>query len=166
MLNIFQKSLTTLLVQSSCLQLGLYKETVIQSIMRNGPAVFWENSDLWHYVLYHVWTFPCCIVWRGWWIHVLNWYIVGTWQSRVAMIKCTPSYTLVLSLIIHNYYQTSNVRCAKSPKFNVSRPVLQLSLPNPIHWSQVLSWKWKCSWSIVDRRCSNYVWVINKVIAY
>ena len=36
----------------------------------------------------------------------------------------------------------------------------------PIHWSQVLSQEWRCSWSSADRRCSNYIWVINNVIAY
>ena len=35
----------------------------------------------------------------------------------------------------------------------------------PIHWSQVLSWEWRCSWSSADRRCSNYIWVINNFIA-
>ena len=35
-----------------------------------------------------------------------------------------------------------------------------------IHWSQLLSWKWRCSWSSADRRCSNYIWVINNFIAY
>ena len=36
----------------------------------------------------------------------------------------------------------------------------------PIRWSQVLSWEWRCSWSSADRRCSNYIWVINNLIAY
>ena len=36
----------------------------------------------------------------------------------------------------------------------------------PIHWSQMLSWEWRCSWSSADRRCSNYIWVINSFIAY
>ena len=36
----------------------------------------------------------------------------------------------------------------------------------PIHWSQVLSWERRCSWSSADRRCSNYIWVINNYIAY
>ena len=36
----------------------------------------------------------------------------------------------------------------------------------PIHWNQVLSKKLKCSWSSADSRCSNYIWVINKFIAY
>ena len=35
-----------------------------------------------------------------------------------------------------------------------------------IHWSRVLSWEGRCSWSSADRRCSNYIWVINNFIAY
>ena len=35
----------------------------------------------------------------------------------------------------------------------------------PIHWSQVLSWEWRCSWSSADRWCSNYIWVIKIFIA-
>ena len=31
----------------------------------------------------------------------------------------------------------------------------------PIHWNQVLSREWRCSWSSADRRCSNYIWIIN-----
>ena len=36
----------------------------------------------------------------------------------------------------------------------------------PIRWSQMLSWEWRCSWSSADRRYSNYIWVINNLIAY
>ena len=36
----------------------------------------------------------------------------------------------------------------------------------PIRWSRVLSWEWRCGWSSADRRCSNYIWVINNLIAY
>ena len=28
------------------------------------------------------------------------------------------------------------------------------------------SWEWRCSWSSADRRCTNYIWVINNFIAY
>ena len=35
-----------------------------------------------------------------------------------------------------------------------------------IHWSQVLSGEWRCSWSSADRRYSNFIWVINSSIAY
>ena len=34
-----------------------------------------------------------------------------------------------------------------------------------IHWIQVLNREWSCSWSNADRRCSNYIWVINNFIA-
>ena len=36
----------------------------------------------------------------------------------------------------------------------------------PIYWSQVLSREWRCNWSSADRRCSNYIWVINNLIGY
>ena len=36
----------------------------------------------------------------------------------------------------------------------------------PILWSQVLSGEWRCSWSSADGQCSNYIWVINNLIAY
>ena len=36
----------------------------------------------------------------------------------------------------------------------------------PICWSQVLSREWRCSWSSADRRCSNYISVINNFITY
>ena len=35
-----------------------------------------------------------------------------------------------------------------------------------IHWCQVLSREWRCSWSSADRQCSNYIWVISNFIAY
>ena len=63
-----------------------------------------------------------------------------------------------------NYRQTSNISRIKSQNLNVSRLVLQLSLL--IHWSQMLSQEWRCSLSSADRRCSNYIRVISKFIAY
>ena len=35
-----------------------------------------------------------------------------------------------------------------------------------IYWSHILSGEWICSWSNADRRCSNYIWVINNLVAY
>ena len=55
--------------------------------------------------------------------------------------------------------------CVLNPKFLMFL-VSSCSCLCPIHWSQVLSQEWKCSWSSADRRCSNYIWVINKFIAY
>ena len=36
----------------------------------------------------------------------------------------------------------------------------------PVHWSPVLGREWRCSWSSADRRCSKYIWVITKCVAY
>ena len=35
-----------------------------------------------------------------------------------------------------------------------------------IYQSHVSSWEWRCSRSNADRRCSNYIWVINNLISY
>ena len=35
----------------------------------------------------------------------------------------------------------------------------------PIHWSQVLSCAWRCSWSSANMRCPNYFWVIDNFIS-
>ena len=42
----------------------------------------------------------------------------------------------------------------------------RLAVVFAVYWSQVLSGEWRCSWSSANRRCSNYIWVINKCIAY
>ena len=42
--------------------------------------------------------------------------------------------------------------------------VLSCNCLIPIHWSQVLSREWGCSWSIADRWWSNYIWVVSKFI--
>ena len=44
--------------------------------------------------------------------------------------------------------------------------VLSCSCHGPIHWSQVASREWRCSWSSIERQSSNYIWVINYFIAY
>ena len=36
----------------------------------------------------------------------------------------------------------------------------------PIQWSHVLSREWRCGRSSADRRCSDYIWVIDNFIAY
>ena len=44
--------------------------------------------------------------------------------------------------------------------------VLASSCLCAIYWSQMLSREWRCSWSNADRRCSNYIWVINNLVAF
>ena len=41
---------------------------------------------------------------------------------------------------------------------------MQLCLPNPL--KPVVNSRMRCSWSSADRRCSNYIWVINNLTAY
>ena len=62
------------------------------------------------------------------------------------------------------YRKISNIRRTKSQNLNDSHLVLKSSLPNL--WSQVLSQEWRCSWSSADKRWSNYIWVIDSLIAY
>ena len=61
-------------------------------------------------------------------------------------------------------HQTSNIRGTKTQNLNVSHSSYNGLCP--IHWNQVLSREWRCSWSSADRRCSNYIWVINSFITY
>ena len=62
------------------------------------------------------------------------------------------------------YRQTSNICNTTFQNLNVSGLLLQLYCP--IHWSQELNRESRCSWSGTDRRCSNYIWVINNSIVY
>ena len=57
-----------------------------------------------------------------------------------------------------DYHKVSTKRCTKSQNLNVSHLVLQLSLPNPLKPGV----EFKMS---ANRRCSNYIWVINNFIA-
>ena len=62
------------------------------------------------------------------------------------------------------YRKFSNISRTKSQNLNVL--VSSCSCLCPIYWSQVLSGEWRCSWRSADRRCLNYIWVINNFIAY
>ena len=88
------------------------------------------------------------------WVHFflshrrrINWIIDRKMEERFVMIYC----------------QISNISHTTNPKIYL---VWSCSCLCPIHWSEVLSREWRCSWSNADRRCSNYIWVINDCIAY
>ena len=78
----------------------------------------------------------------------------GPHHCMLAHPTLVPSATNMV-----NFY---NIRQTKSQDLNVSRLILQRSLPNPLKPSR----EWRCSWSSTDRLCSNYIWVINNFIAY
>ena len=56
----------------------------------------------------------------------------------------------VTSVSCLDYRQTYNTRRTKTQNIYVTRVVLQLFCS--IHWSQVLCWEWKCSWSSADTK--------------
>ena len=60
--------------------------------------------------------------------------------------------------------QTSKISHTKSQTYMFF--VSSFSCLCAIYWSQVLSREWGCSWSSADRRCSNYISVINNFITY
>ena len=62
--------------------------------------------------------------------------------------------------------QKSSLHCITSPSWGESISDRSCSCLWAIYWDQVLSGEWSCSWSSADRRCSNYIWVINNFIAY
>ena len=61
------------------------------------------------------------------------------------------------------YRQISNISRTKSQ--NLMFFISFCSGLCAIYWSQVLSREWRCSWCSADRRCSNYIWVIDNFIA-
>ena len=64
----------------------------------------------------------------------------------------------------YDYRKISNIRRNKS--LNIIFLVSFCSCLCPIQLSQVLSREWRCSCSSADRRCSNYIWVIDNFIAH
>ena len=53
---------------------------------------------------------------------------------------------------------------APNPNLKWFSSRLTLALPNPL--KPGVSQEWRCSWSSADRRCCNYIWVINNFIVY
>ena len=67
-------------------------------------------------------------LWEPWWNKRDPWL----WTQR-AFWKNNPTKSpMVWNARNTIYRKISNIRCAKSPNLNVSRPVLQLSLPDPM----------------------------------
>ena len=80
--------------------------------------------------------------------------VLPYWQGRSSIPH---------SHMMYRYHHISNISHTKSPNFNVTCLILQLSLL--MYWSQVLSQEWRCNWSSAERRCSNCIWVISNSIA-
>ena len=67
-------------------------------------------------------------------------------------------------IMFNMYRQVSNIRRTKSQ--HLKGLVLSCGCLCRIPWSQMCSREWRCRWSSADRRCSNYIWVIDNFIAY
>ena len=119
-----------------------------------------------------------------------TWYIFIRWQGSLTheivqiisaqhnikldkailkdIISC-ESFTYTIMVIftgseLHKYRKISNINRTKSQHLDVSLLVLQLYLPNPL--KPGVKSRMKMQWSSADRRCSDYIWVINKFTAY
>ena len=82
-------------------------------------------------------------------------------QKAGGFISFLFRYKLKLIPVFLDYRQVSNIRRTKFQHLKNYRTVLWLSLPNPLKPDVKSS-----SWSSADRRCSNYIWVIDNFIAY
>ena len=100
-------------------------------------------------------------------------WLIKTWHTCVVTFVNDMTYSKInrltehgdkwIDILINDCRKITNIRCTKSQTWNGSR--LSCScFCCPIHRSQVLSREWRCSWSSADRRCSNYIWVINTFI--
>ena len=98
-----------------------------------------------------------------------HWLPEGCLVDRITYHVTTQFYYYISSDTAHSWYLMftvkSLIQAAPHPKLYMSL-VSSCSCLCPIHWSQVLSREWRCSWSSADRRCSNYIWMINNFIAY
>ena len=104
-----------------------------------------RQKKWWSYGYFEMWT-PLLLVDLISWSTNLSKLCQSTllWPTVKHLVQVAPNPKVYMFLV-----SSSSCSCFRS-----------------IHWSQVLSWEWRCSWSSADRRCSNYIWVINNFIAY
>ena len=86
---------------------------------------------------------------------------------NIIEIEAYPPFTYGKSWLgyIDKYRQTSKTSRKTSTKLKMFL-VSSCSCNCPNNWSHVLSRQWRCSWGGADRRCSNYILVINNFISY
>ena len=83
---------------------------------------------------------------------------------RISIYIYMHIYIYIHGRHLFDYRQASNISRTKGQHLKDSRTVLWLFCRIP--WNQTSSRGWRCSWSSADRRCSNYIWVIDNFIAY
>ena len=93
---------------------------------------------------------------------VLSIMISSKYSRHGRKALCVQSCIFFSTCDVNLYCQTSNIRHQIPTSMFLFLPWSCLC---SIHWSQVLSQEWRCSWSSASRRCSNYIWVINNLMA-
>ena len=110
-----------------------------------------------------------------------NWYQseINVWGTDGKKVFIRFMCIICNCYIIYHLPIWINLR-HKMPLFTITVKLLIQDAPNQktymflasscsclcaTYWSQVLSRKWRCTWSSADRRCPNYMWVIKNFIA-
>ena len=106
---------------------------------------YWSNR---------LWTHKRCpLTLLFWWAIWFAIPIVYQWESCVA------------SFMSQNYCKVSNIRRNQIPQLKCFSSRFVVVFAQSIE-ARFLRRKWRCSWSSADRRCSNYIWVIDRFIAH
>ena len=107
----------------------------------------------------------------AWWL-LLSQCWIGTMPLAANSLTalCTPCH---MSHVMQYTYRVTTIKYTVKYLIKVApNPQTHMILVSPcsclcpIHWSQVLSREWRCSWSSADSRCSNYILVIDNFIAF
>ena len=110
------------------------------------PSQRASNAELWYLLLW-----PWCIQWSSLYPAVVyrppvDWEQITFWMDSQV-----------------TYHQFSDIRLHPIPKHKRFPSRLAVVFAQS---TEATCWEWRCNWSSADRRCSNYIWVINKFIAY
>ena len=135
-----------------------------------------SHSNTW---LNFIQKYHLCLFWIEWWVMVVEEVDLEGWVDGWTdgwndgwMDEWTEGWAN------GGIYGNMKVKVGQWPKFNVNiiKSLIKVT-PNLktqmflissfsylclIHWIQVLSREWRCSWSSADRRFSNYIWVIQQ----
>ena len=114
-------------------------------------------------ISYNIDQFSCCmnLVFFSLYCNLGGCGFMSLWgelfsASKIACLKNSPA-------LEYNCHQICNIRPTKTQSLIVSP---SSSCLGANYGKQALSREWRCSWSSADRRCSNYIWVLNKFITY
>ena len=100
--------------------------------------------------------------------------LASQWAKNCAITQTVMMYQLAhyeLKTLDLVYILSTNNTVKSLSKHALNRKTLMFPVSFcrclcTIHWRQMLSREWRCNWSSADRWYSNYIWVINNIIAH